>query len=302
MEVNPLIIASLGANAVLEFTALSSPLAQPRALLLSSPLAAIIGVAISKGFMGLNHNMVESAGTESGNFRYEELEWLAGALAVSISAFVMVITKTVHPPAGATALIAVVTPEGRMLGWWLVLLVFVGSAFIGVVGLVVNNLLVCRRWPVFWWTEHPLKAPPKVGDEEAGLNDRGDTVGQQQMEIKAEEEKEDEKQGRDDGNGEAGRRRSSVGRRSLSFARRASIGTRLSKIKSDGEVREEQDPNGLNMEATEELDGHFVLEQAIHIPRHLEVSYEEMAVLRGLRERLQKAGSVIMEDGEPSRG
>ena len=127
VEVNPLIIASLGANAVLEFTALSSPLAQPRALLLSSPLAAVIGTAISKGFQSLPHDPVASMGTESGNIRFEQLEWLAGALAVSISAFVMVVTKTVHPPAGATALIAVVTPEGRALGWWLVLLVFVGS-------------------------------------------------------------------------------------------------------------------------------------------------------------------------------
>lgn len=77
--------------------------------------------------MSLNSNPAENIGTKSENFRYEELEWLAGALAVSISAFVMVITKTVHPPAGATALVAVVTPEGRGLGWWLVLLVFIGS-------------------------------------------------------------------------------------------------------------------------------------------------------------------------------
>lgn len=160
---------------------------------------------------------------------------------------------------------------------------------------------------MFWWTEHPLKAPPKPGDEESSgglkLNDRGDTIGQQQMEIKAEQrrEEEDEKEGRDDGNGGAGRRKSQSRRRS-SFARRKSIGSMLSKVKSDGEVREEQDPQGLNREATEELDGHFVLEQEMRIPRHLEVSYEEMAVLRGLRERLQKAGRVIMEDGEPSRG
>lgn len=259
-------------------------------------------------------------GTESGNLRYEQLEWLAGALAVSISAFVMVITKTVHPPAGATALIAVVTPEGRGLGWWLVLLVFVGSAFIGLVGLLINNLLTCRRWPVFWWTEHPLKAPPKPGDEESG----SDIIGQQEMETKPhendkqrrasngnkdkkkEEEQENEREvhgGQDQdrrNSKELGRSTTwrSQGRRQ-SYARRTSMGTRLSKVKSDGEVRDEADPEGLTREATEELDGHFILEQALHVPRHLEVSYEEMAVLRGLRERLLKGNTVIIEDGEP---
>lgn len=256
-------------------------------------------------------------GTETGNLRYEQLEWLAGALAVSISAFVMVVTKTVHPPAGATALIAVVTPEGRGLGWWLVLLVFVGSALIGIVGLLINNLLTCRRWPVFWWTEHPLKAPPKPRDEESGT----DIVGQQQMEIKPHQEqgkqgedtnrekdkrKEQEENERELNGGQGPDRRNSKelkrsttwrsqGRRQ-SFARRLSIGMKLSKVKSDGEVRDEADPEGLTREATEELDGHFILEQALHIPRHLEVSYEEMAVLRGLRERLSKRKPVIIED------
>lgn len=263
-----------------------------------------------------------SLGTESGNLRYEQLEWLAGALAVSISAFVMVVTKTVHPPAGATALIAVVTPEGRGLGWWLVLLVFVGSAFIGLVGLLVNNLLTCRRWPVFWWTEHPLKAPPKAGDEESGSV----IIGQQEMEIKPREhdkqggdcnmdkdiKKEEEENERELNGGQGPDRRNSKelkrsttsrsqGRRQ-SFARRISLGSRLSKVKSDGEMRDEADPEGLTREATEELDGHFILEQALHIPRHLEVSYEEMAVLRGLRERLSKGKPVIIEDSPELMG
>lgn len=248
-------------------------------------MAAIIGVSISKGFMSLNSNPVESQGTESGNARYEELEWLAGALAVAISSFIMVVTKTVHPPAGATALIAVVTPEGRGLGWWLILLVFLGSAIIGIVGLVVNNAMVCRRWPVFWWTEHPLKKMMEVGDEEC-LRTEGVFV-----------DKEDEKEER---NGGPARNLSrTLSRRRSSIGKRLSLGRRLSRVQSDGEKRDEEDPNGLQREATEELDGHFILEQPLHIPRHLEVSFEEMAVLRGLRERLRKGSSVIMEGGEP---
>lgn len=180
---------------------------------------------------------------------------------------------------------------------------------------------------MFWWTEHPLKAPPKPSDEESqhthragpgpnGLIHHNDAMGQQDFEFKPthdqegqgekeEEEKRDEAEGRDDGNGRkqsrslsSSRRRSSFGRKN-SFARRKSIGARLGRVLSDSEHRDEIDPEGLTREATEELDGHFILEQALHIPKHLEVSYEEMAVLRGLRERMLRGGEVIIEDGEP---
>ena len=168
----------------------------------------------------------------------------------------------------------------------------------------------------------PTPAQHTPGARGGGLIHHNDAIGQQDFEFKpthdqeGQKKKDDEKKeeqdaeaeaaGRDDG---AGRRRSSFGRKSTerrrssfrrnSFARRASILHPLGRVKSDGEVRDEQDPEGLTREATEELDGHFILEQALHIPRHLEVSYEEMAVLRGLRERMSRGGEVIIEDGEP---
>jgi len=40
-----------------------------------------------------------------------ETIWLAAALAASMAVAVMLVTKTVHPPGGATALIAVIGGE-----------------------------------------------------------------------------------------------------------------------------------------------------------------------------------------------
>jgi hypothetical protein len=72
----------------------------------------------------------------------------------------MTLTKSVHPPAGATALLASSSREMQALGWWLLALVELGSCVMVVVGLGVNNL-TGRAWPRFWWTE--LLLLPRAG-------------------------------------------------------------------------------------------------------------------------------------------
>ena len=84
-----MIIGSFGASAVLIYGAIKSPLAQPRNLLGGHIISALIGVT-----------MVKICGP---------ILWLAAALAVSLSIAVMHATKTLHPPGGATALIAVIS-------------------------------------------------------------------------------------------------------------------------------------------------------------------------------------------------
>ena len=85
---NALMIASFAASAVLLFGAPKSPLAQPRNLVGGHLLAAFIGVAFCKMFI-----------TQPA---------LAASLAVSTAIAVMHLTRTLHPPAGATALNAVI--------------------------------------------------------------------------------------------------------------------------------------------------------------------------------------------------
>lgn len=70
-------------------------------------------------------------------------------MAVGLSSAVMGFTKTVHPPAGATALLAVCSNEVRDLGWFLVGLIVLGATLMVVVACLINNVM--RKYPVYWW-------------------------------------------------------------------------------------------------------------------------------------------------------
>ncbi|EXJ88596.1 hypothetical protein A1O1_05526 [Capronia coronata CBS 617.96] len=141
----PIIIASFGAAAILEYNTIESPLSQPRNLVLGHFLSAIVAVGITKLFA-----LLPSA-------RFDELRWLAGALAVGAASVVMSITKTVHPPAGATALLAATNVEIQHLGWWLLPLVLLAASLMLASALVLNNV-AGRRFPIYWWTPIDLKA------------------------------------------------------------------------------------------------------------------------------------------------
>ncbi|KAJ5317666.1 hypothetical protein PENANT_c004G08371 [Penicillium antarcticum] len=138
----PAIIGSFGAAAVLEFCAIDSPFAQPRNAIVSQMLACIIGVGISKLF-ALNPHAE----------RYTEF---GGALACGITTAAMVLTNTVHPPAGATALLAVINPQTVGLGWFLIPVMMLGITLMLAAAVLINN--VQGRYPLYWWTSHPLAA------------------------------------------------------------------------------------------------------------------------------------------------
>lgn len=127
-----MIIGSFGASAVLIYGATKSPLAQPRNLIGGHVLSAVVGVAAFKMFPG-------------------EL-WLASSIAVSTAIAVMHATKTLHPPGGATALIAVIgTEKIHALGFLYVLVpVAAGAGTMLLVALIFNNLSKHRRYPELW--------------------------------------------------------------------------------------------------------------------------------------------------------
>lgn len=128
-----LAIGSFGASAVLVYGAPRSPLAQPRNLVGGHVLSALIGVLAWK----LLH----------------AYPWLAAALAVSTAIAAMHATKTLHPPGGATALIAVIGSEKvHEMGFLYALLpATVGPLLLLAVALLVNNLPATRRYPEIWW-------------------------------------------------------------------------------------------------------------------------------------------------------
>lgn len=126
---NLMLIGSFGATAVLLYGAIQSPLAQPRNLLGGHIISAIIGVTSFK-ICG-------------------DIVWLAAAMAVSLSIVAMQITKTLHPPGGATALIAVIgSPKITDLAYWYVLTpVFSGVVILLIFALLFNNLTTNRKYP-----------------------------------------------------------------------------------------------------------------------------------------------------------
>lgn len=128
-----MIIGSFGASAVLIYGAIRSPLAQPRNLLGGHILSAFIGVTAFQWLGGE--------------------PWLAAAMAVSTSIAFMHITKTLHPPGGATALIAVIGGESvHNLGYlYVVMPAALGAVVMLLVALIVNNMPKSRKYPEFWF-------------------------------------------------------------------------------------------------------------------------------------------------------
>jgi CBS domain-containing membrane protein len=123
------LIGSFGASSVLIYGVINSPLAQPRNLIGGHVISAFIGVLMYK--------------------LIPDQAWLSGALAVSLSIVVMQITKTLHPPGGATALIAnLPSAKIQALGFYYVLSpVLSGVLILLIVALICNNATKHRSYP-----------------------------------------------------------------------------------------------------------------------------------------------------------
>lgn len=121
------LLAPLGATSVIVFTLPHSPLAQPWSVIGGLLLPALIGLACGNWL---------PAG------------WLAPALAVAISIWIMGWLRCIHPPGGAMALVmAVAAGEGVAPG---ISLAAVGwnTVAILIAAMAVNNLIPGRRYPL----------------------------------------------------------------------------------------------------------------------------------------------------------
>eukprot|EP00906_Rhabdomonas_costata_P002830 RCo004396 len=134
------VVASLGATTVMLFAAVSSPLAQPRNVIAGHVVSAVIGISVRK----------------LSNFVFGDplpMKWPFGTLAITLSVFVMMCTNTVHPPGGATALIAVLGGAKVQRLGYLFVVTPVLTALLTMLALavVLNNLVEGRQYPEFWW-------------------------------------------------------------------------------------------------------------------------------------------------------
>ena len=121
-----LLIGSFGASAVLLFGAPDSPLAQPRNVIGGHVVSAAVAVVIT-ALLGPTP--------------------LAVALAVGLAILAMNLTRTMHPPGGATALIGV---QGAATPLFILTPVLAGAVILLGVALFTNNFVYHRRYPQHW--------------------------------------------------------------------------------------------------------------------------------------------------------
>ncbi|MDX8405006.1 MAG: HPP family protein [Mariprofundus sp.] len=126
-----LIVASMGAGAVLLFAVPHGALSQPWSAVGGHLLPAIVGVSCAQ---------------------WIDATWLAGALAVGLAVLVMHYGRCLHPPGGATALVAVIGgPDIRALGFGYVLEpVLLNALVLFGFALLFNNLIASHRYPAVW--------------------------------------------------------------------------------------------------------------------------------------------------------
>lgn len=126
------LIGSFGASAILIYGVPKSPYAQPRNLVLGHTLSAIVGVSCA--------------------LLLSEFPAIAASLAVSLALTAMHLSSSIHPPGGATALIAVIGSEQihEMYFWYVLSPIFTGAVIMLVIALLINNLSPHRRYPEFW--------------------------------------------------------------------------------------------------------------------------------------------------------
>ncbi len=111
----PLLLASLGSTAVTLFALPKAPAARPYNAIVGQISAAIVG-------WGTQYLLGS--------------EWYACAIAVTLALVVMVLLNCVHPPGGATALTAILTPQD----WTFIFApVAVGVLFLVIVAYLTNK-------------------------------------------------------------------------------------------------------------------------------------------------------------------
>ena len=116
-ESNLWLIPPFGASMVLVMAVHESPLAHPRNILFGHILSALAGVFV---------------------FSILGSSFFSLGLAVGLAIFLMMSTKTVHPPAGANPIIAILGAKGIS---FILMPVAVGASFIVLFAIIYNKVL-----------------------------------------------------------------------------------------------------------------------------------------------------------------
>ncbi|MCV0382629.1 MAG: HPP family protein [Erythrobacter sp.] len=156
----PILMAPMGATAVLLFAVPASPLARPWAVLGGNVLSALIGLAMA---MSVSSSV------------------LVASLAVGAAIAVMSLLRCLHPPGGACALTAVLTaPQTMQDGFFFVLLPVLINSVLLVIAAIICNRALGRSYPHrAHATQQPHAHPANLlteADFDAVLADYGEVL------------------------------------------------------------------------------------------------------------------------------
>jgi CBS-domain-containing membrane protein len=121
-----LVLGSFGASCVLVFGFPDVPFSQPRNVILGHLLSSLIGLAFTHAFGAT---------------------WWSVGLATGSAIAVMMLTRTVHPPAGSNPVIVFLSQPAWSFALFPTL---AGALLVVLIALLYHNLTRETRWPKYW--------------------------------------------------------------------------------------------------------------------------------------------------------
>jgi len=156
----PIIVASMGASAVILFIIPNSPLAQPWSFFGGQLISAIIGVACAQWFTDIA---------------------LASACAVGGSVFAMLLLRCLHPPGAATAIAPILSGDPiSSLGYGFVLMpVGLNVLIMLVMAIFINRWLLRHDYPIVSGNKNILVKPA----QQTGISDQDLKLALENMDM-----------------------------------------------------------------------------------------------------------------------
>lgn len=125
----PWLMAPFGATCVLLFAVPTSPLAQPRNIVLGHFISAAVGLSALYTFGD---------------------SYIVMAIAVGTAIMLMQHFRAVHPPAGANPIVIALAGTANVDWMFLITPVLSGSFALVLVGTLLNNSNKDQVWPLYW--------------------------------------------------------------------------------------------------------------------------------------------------------
>ncbi|KHF40578.1 hypothetical protein LQ50_08640 [Halalkalibacter okhensis] len=121
----PMALGPIGASCLLVFAAYEGPFSQPRHIIGGHILSTVAALSIWDLF-GRSHITI--------------------GITLAVVVLLMLITKTMHPPAAASAIVAINTQTG----WGMLLTIIISAIIVVVISVLYNNLFENRTYPRRW--------------------------------------------------------------------------------------------------------------------------------------------------------